>query len=218
MNNSVTHFEDAYWQTSRQGEEYRHRCALGMLSASDAPVVDIGCGDGFFLQRLKEKGIHGWGVDISPVAVRACREKGLDAEALNFSNGDLPDKEMRTAVMLDVLEHMYDPIPILRTLHRRADALILTVPNFVSLPARLQVLRGKVPENNTPRKGHVYWYTLRVLRERLQETGWDVVELHGNAPWERKPILGPVTRALARIWPSAFALSFAVKARSAPRV
>lgn len=41
-------------------------------------VVDIGCGDGRMLARLREVGVPGWGCDISPAFVAAAKARGLD--------------------------------------------------------------------------------------------------------------------------------------------
>jgi len=43
-------------------------------------VLDLGCGRGEFLELLRENGISAAGVDLSPDAVAACREKNLDVE------------------------------------------------------------------------------------------------------------------------------------------
>jgi len=55
--------------------------------------------------------------------------------------------------MLDILEHLYYPKALLLEASRVADKVIFSVPNFSSLPARMQTLFGLVPENNTAKKG-----------------------------------------------------------------
>jgi O-antigen chain-terminating methyltransferase len=45
-----------------------------------APVLDLGCGRGEFLQLLREAGIDGRGVDGNRDMVRRCRELGLSAQ------------------------------------------------------------------------------------------------------------------------------------------
>lgn len=60
-------------------DEIRDRLATHALTFADkAPVVDLGCGRGEFLEVLREKGIPGRGVEGNANAVRECREKGLD--------------------------------------------------------------------------------------------------------------------------------------------
>src|SRR5262249_42615354 len=77
-------FENRY-RGSR--EEIRGRLTgyLGLF-AELAPVIDLGCGRGEFLELLKERGIAGRGVDGNANAVRECRDKGLDVRV-----GDLVD-------------------------------------------------------------------------------------------------------------------------------
>lgn len=60
-------------------EEIRRRLAdyVGLFEAM-APVVDLGCGRGEFLELLKEHGIAARGVEANANAVRACRGRGLD--------------------------------------------------------------------------------------------------------------------------------------------
>jgi len=68
-------------------ESLRERLAgyLGLF-AEAAPVVDLGCGRGEFLELLRERGIPARGVDGNAQAAAACRERGLDVV-----NGDLVD-------------------------------------------------------------------------------------------------------------------------------
>lgn len=139
----LSSFQDQYWERHHQLEVFRHRQALAWLNKNNEPIVDIGCGDGFLLQKLKEIGLDSWGVDFSASSVNICREKKLNAEFFDFGSGILPDKKIKTAVLLDVLEHLLEPEKILSTLQsRNIDQIIISVPNFCSLPARLQVLIG----------------------------------------------------------------------------
>ena len=54
--------------------------------AGCAPVADLGCGRGEFLEVLRERGIAARGVEGNANVVRECREKGLDV-----AEGDLVD-------------------------------------------------------------------------------------------------------------------------------
>jgi SAM-dependent methyltransferase len=49
------------------------------LLRGQAPVLDLGCGRGEFLDLLRAEGIAARGVDGNANAVRECRERGLDA-------------------------------------------------------------------------------------------------------------------------------------------
>lgn len=53
---------------------------------SHAPVLDLGCGRGEFLELLRDSGIEALGIDGNREMVHACRDRGLQAEV-----GDLID-------------------------------------------------------------------------------------------------------------------------------
>ena len=67
MSKSIQTFEDDYWAKNVQKEVNRHTTALEYIHKG--PVLDLGCGDGFLLLKLKELGILGEGLDISKVAL-----------------------------------------------------------------------------------------------------------------------------------------------------
>lgn len=210
---SVKQFEDTRWARDDQKVCFRHEAALDLIT--EGKVLDLGSGDGLFLSLLKQKGIEGEGLDISEEGVAKTRAKGLSASLFDF-NDPIPfgDATFDTLVMLDVLEHLYAPETLLKEAARVSKKYIIVgVPNFSSLPARLQTLFGKVPENNRPNKGHIYWFNWSVLRALIEKNGLRVETLRVNAPWERIPLIGAVSHGLAQLFPNLFALSFVVRVR-----
>ena len=151
-------FENKYWQTREQRIVFRHIAALEMVQKG--PVLDVGCGDGLFLELLKKKGIRGVGLDKSEVAVSRVRAKGLEAEQLDFVLRPLPfpDNSFEVVVMLDVLEHLQEPAQLLSEAMRVGRSIVLSVPNFNALPFRIEVLRGKRPGCTKPKQGHIFWF------------------------------------------------------------
>ena len=119
------------------------------------------------LSLLKEKGIIGKGLDISEEGVEKAKMKGFDVSVFDFSNQlPFPDNSFDIVISLDVLEHLYAPENLIKEAVRVSKRhLIIGVPNFNSLPARLQVLFGAVPENNRPNKGHVYWFNYCIFEK-----------------------------------------------------
>jgi SAM-dependent methyltransferase len=118
---------------------------LGDLAGKRA--LDVACGTGAWLQRLRASGARVDGIDISQVAVEACRrrlpeariEQGV-AENLPFDTGayDL-------VTCLGSLEHFLDQSGSLREMARvsRDDGRILIlVPNAGFLTRKLGLYRG----------------------------------------------------------------------------
>jgi len=213
---SLTKFENRRWSSAPPKSEiaFRHRAALSF--ADRGPVIDLGCGNGIFLQLLKEKNIAVEGVDISDEAVAACRRDGLTVVKYDLEEGKLPyeDNKFAFAVILDNLEHLFNPSELLVEAKRVAEGIIISVPNFSSLPARLQMFCGRVPENNTPNKGHRYWFNYYILSDMVNGLNLKIEDIKMNTIWEDKFIIGKLMKFLCRVWPNLFALSFVVKLKN----
>lgn len=207
-------FQEHYWGSWNQVETFRHYTASDLCVYG--PVLDIGSGDGFFLSLLRNrKGMAGVGLEFSEVAAQKATAKGLEIKRWDITKTELPfpPDSFGTVTILDVLEHLFEPQVTLRTAAElsRSD-VVISVPNFSSLPARLQALFGRIPENNTPRKGHVYWFTWKVLQKLLNEAGLKIVDARFNTIWQGRKFIGPLMMRLANKLPSLFALSFVVRA------
>ncbi|MBU4353415.1 methionine biosynthesis protein MetW [Candidatus Parcubacteria bacterium] len=211
--NNAKEFENKRWRESDQPLVFRHAKAIEMVEKGQK-VLDVGCGDGLFLNALAQKEVLASGVDISEEGVKKCGEKGLDASVVDISIENLPfqDGAFDTVIMLDVLEHLYAPEALLQEAARVSKKyIIISVPNFNSLPARLQVLFGNAPENNRPNKGHVYWFNYKILKKMLKNNNMKQITLKTNTFWEQKIVLDKFMKLLAQTWPSMFALSFVFK-------
>lgn len=76
--------------------------------AGQAPVIDLGCGRGEFLELMHEAGIQAQGVDLDLDMILLCKEKGLDAvraEAIDYLSG-LPDNSLGGIFSAQVIEHL----------------------------------------------------------------------------------------------------------------
>lgn len=210
---NVTTFENNRWQKEDQALQFRHRATLAMVQ-SNSTVLDLGSGDGLLLSLLKEKGVQGKGLDISQEGVTKAKAKGLEVSTFDFSN-PLPftDNTFDTVTMLDLLEHLYSPEELLKEARRVSKRYVIVgVPNFSSLPARLQTLLGRVPENNHPKKGHIFWFNYDVLVKMFSCTDLRIIEIQSNTFFETVPVIGTLTKALSVIFPNMFSLSFVVLA------
>lgn len=205
----VENFENNRWASSDQKPVYRHHAALRLIK--EGTVLDVGCGDGLFLAMLKEKGLQAEGIDLSEEAVKKCTQKGLQASVQSFET-TLPyeDDSFEYVVLLDVLEHLYSPTILLEEARRVSRKyVVVSIPNFSSLPARVQILKGGVPENNRPQKGHVYWFTYRVFLDMCTHARLTPVEWRNNT---FKPFAS-FSNFFLNLRPHLFALSFVVLLR-----
>jgi SAM-dependent methyltransferase len=131
-----------------------------------ARILDVGCGTGANLMRLADFG-DAEGVDISPDALKFCRERGLDKVKLGAAES-LPyeDHEFDLVTSFDVVEHMDDDVAGLREMRRvlrPGGRVLLFVPTFM-------FLWGVQDEVSNHRRR----YRLNELREVVTAAGFEV--------------------------------------------
>lgn len=118
---------------------------LGELNGSR--VLDIACGTGKWLELLSARGAQVYGIDISELAIAACRAR-LPSSIFHVCPAeDLPfdDATFDVVTCLGSLEHFLDPEHALREMLRVAKPrgrFLLLMPNTGFLPARLGLFGG----------------------------------------------------------------------------
>lgn len=98
---------EALWALERR--QYIQRYSTLLPADKTAPILDIGCGSGTFLDALRSIGYSNLeGIDISPTQVQAARARGLHAVSVGSATDYLRDRRERYAVIgaFSVLEHL----------------------------------------------------------------------------------------------------------------
>jgi 2-polyprenyl-6-hydroxyphenyl methylase / 3-demethylubiquinone-9 3-methyltransferase len=114
-------------------------------------ALDVGCGGGFLLEHLAERGYAGVGIDLSPASVEIAnrRLEAIGADALRAEVGSAyepPEGPFDLIALTDVLEHLEDPRACLRALRAPDGLLVVSTPNRRSLPgARRWLAERGVP-------------------------------------------------------------------------
>lgn len=88
-------------------EEVRqlHKAFLGLLFEKQPhSVIDIGCGQGAFLEHLNVNGVQTFGVDLSSEQIRICQAKGLHAQCKPL--GDVADTFDAATAIFDVINYI----------------------------------------------------------------------------------------------------------------
>ncbi len=102
------------------------------LSGRPARVLDIGCGDGALIARLAASRPQ-WefaGVEIAERAVELARARCPDAEIAIYDGAALPFEAatFELAILSHVLEHVTDPVAVLREAARVSRLVVVEVP------------------------------------------------------------------------------------------
>lgn len=144
-------------------------------------ILELGVGDASLTRKLHEAGAVVDGVEISPVAAEAARPycRTIRTGDLNRIDELDLDRDYDIVIAADVLEHLVDPdyvLSVLKRMVRQDGQLLVSLPNFVNLYVRLNVLLGRLPLHS---KGildrtHLHLYTLASMKKMLVKTGWMV--------------------------------------------
>jgi SAM-dependent methyltransferase len=122
-------------------KEYFHKRQLRPVVPPGASVLDVGCGNGEFLEHLRRLGATRLdGIDFSPRAVSLAAERGIPVFLGMFSEYEAPPATYDLVVMYNYLEHTFDPareVAKAKVLLRPGGHLIGELPNFGSLDRRL---------------------------------------------------------------------------------
>ncbi len=114
-------------------------------------VLDLGCGDGTLLVMLqKEKGVKGFGVEISEEGVSMCVEKGLYCYQGDIDEGlsDYKTNSFSYVVLNQTLQNTKRPDYVLKEILRISEHAIISFPNYGYILNRLHLLfRGTIPKN-----------------------------------------------------------------------
>ncbi len=146
----------------------------------DARIIDVGCGDGFHLELLKNFGKKTWqleGVDTDERAVERAEKKGLTVHHGLLEKLDLPPETYDLAIVIQTIEHLAAPPQLLanvRKLLRPGGRVVIVTDNTDSPDFRLFKQRywGGY---HFPR--HWYLFAPATMRRLAAQTGFEVEQL-----------------------------------------
>jgi SAM-dependent methyltransferase len=92
-------------------------------------ILDLGCATGNYCLHLKGLGYDIAGADVQPDYVAIARSRGVDAHLIE--NGvPLADGSFDTVLLFEVLEHLHDPVAVLKEARRLCRGrLLVTTPH-----------------------------------------------------------------------------------------
>ena len=114
-----------------------------------ARVLDLGTGDGAFLQRLVQtRQVAGEGVEQDATLVGRCVERGLVVHQGDIANGldQYGPQAFDYVLLLGTFQELVSPAEIVREAFRVGRQVIIAYSNFAYLGVRLQILlHGRTP-------------------------------------------------------------------------
>lgn len=139
-------------------------------------LLDVGCGEGSFLDAMRALGWTGTGVEVNRRGLGAARGKGLNIVGKDFYQAALPSAGFDLITLWHVLEHLRDPLRALRRcfeLLRPGGVLVVATPNIESYQA--QRFGPRWHSLNVP--DHLFHFSPRALTAVCLHAGFDSVEI-----------------------------------------
>jgi len=182
-------FYDKYWrQRKAKGYIYSKELKPNRFSiivsliGSGKKVLDVGCGEGFLSKLLTEMGNEIIGIDISEIAVKLAKEKGIKAFVCDIENESLPFNDVFDVIVLsEVLEHLVSPKKVIYKLkrHLKNDGVfVLTFPNIAYYKYRLQLLLGRFPKQYLyDPSEHLHYWSIPDFKNFLISCGLECVDV-----------------------------------------
>ncbi|MBI2942838.1 MAG: class I SAM-dependent methyltransferase [Candidatus Wallbacteria bacterium] len=163
------------------------------LAGSGRRLLDVGCGDGHFLSLVAPRYSELHGAELDAERAARCRARGafvtrvdLDATGLPYAAGAFD-----SATMLDVLEHVREPLPALREVHRvlaPGGRVFVSTPNIRYWKHLVSILfQGRFPSTSDDPSaydgGHLHYFTFADVEALMRQAGF--------TDFQRVPVLDP---------------------------
>lgn len=150
-------------------------------------ILDVGCGEGFTLQKLEERkvGKNNEGIDYSKDAIEIGRKIYPKLTLKEGTVYNLPYKEnsFDLVICTEVLEHLDDPLKAVNEIKRVSSKYVLfSVPNepfFIMA----NFLRGKYVKRFGNHPEHINHWTAAGFKSFLRKQGLTVVKSRYPFAW-----------------------------------
>ena len=155
--------------------------ALFLNGRTPGRLLDVGCGDGGFLFRMKQLGWEVQGVDFDAKAIESAKTLyGLELKTGDLRGAQFPEKSFDAVTLHHVIEHVPDAVEEFREccrLLKPGGLLVAVTPNVNSLGHQAfgRHWRGLEP----PR--HLHLFSPNSLRRCAEQAGLQVVQARSSA-------------------------------------
>jgi len=156
------------------------------LVGSAKRVLDVGCSTGYFAEALAGRGNEVLGVEYDDASAASARERGLEVLTTDVETADLAAHfgagSFDVVIYADLLEHLRDPLPVLRRTHdllAPGGFVVISLPNIAHGDIRLALLDGRFDYTETGilDTTHTRFFTRKTLLRFVRDAGFAVAEV-----------------------------------------
>lgn len=176
-----------------------------ILSPEGTSVLDVGAGRCALGEVLCQKGYEVWAIESNEVVAQEASQKIKhvicadlhDMEKIKFSLGE---QRFQYIIFSDVLEHVYDPVHVLRSYLpylAQNGKILVSLPNVVNWYSRLRFALGifNYEMTGVMDRTHIRFFTLKSARKML-EAAKCIVEKQDYTPFIVRALLPVIKKIL----------------------
>lgn len=162
-----------------------HRDVFKILNPflkKDMHILDFGCGQGAFSQRLIDAGMIVDGCDIDTAQIKAKVNRKITLDLNKDINPDLFPTKYDVLIALEILEHLKNPwkyINDCRSLIKDDGIIVLSTPNISNFVSRLRFfMRGTLVAFEVPDlvHGHITPLSFIQIENMVDQSGMKVLK------------------------------------------
>jgi 2-polyprenyl-3-methyl-5-hydroxy-6-metoxy-1,4-benzoquinol methylase len=152
-------------------------------------ILDMGCGNGYLVNLLVDKGYNAFGTDASAEGIAIARQTNPNRFFIqDLSAGELPqelqNQKFDTIISTEVIEHLYDPegfINFCMDVLKGKGEIIITTPYHGYLKNLTLSLLNKWDTHMNPmwHGGHIKLWSKQTLSKALTNAGFTVISFKG---------------------------------------
>jgi len=174
-NERVIHVDEKKIEPRKRNARQRVKLIRNVLK-KESSLVDIGCGEGLFLQEAKNYVSAAYGVEPTKSYAAYAKEKmNLDVLQGTLESLEYPDNSFDTVTMFHVLEHLSSPSQALTKIYswlKKTGHIVIEVPNIESPTAQYKGLNWELiyPE-------HRFYFSPSSLQQLLKKNNFEIISM-----------------------------------------
>ncbi len=151
-------------------------------------MLDLGCSDGTLSSGFKDKGVEVVGLELSQPLFKEAENKLSSVFLCNVEDFSppYPEKYFDCILYADILEHLRDPLAILKKYKyflRDDGFIVASIPNVRYYKLILKLLFGGVwdyMDSGILDRSHLRFFTIVNMKELILEAGYEIMAIKRN--------------------------------------
>ncbi len=168
--------------------------------AGELRLLDVGCSSGAFVSSARRLGIDAEGVEPASAPVKTALDSGLKVYQGSLEEVNLPSGSYDVMTLFEVLEHLKDPLSLLKECHRvliTGGLLVIRTGNTESWSAHYQMARWEY-FSIAAHGGHISFFNPASMGRLAERSGFSIESLktHRVSFYQKGEIPFPIYRPM----------------------